>query len=82
MPNSGNLGTWSRLMMGTPPKSIGLDAKLPSLPFVMFIGMNFLHPGYGKALFEDPLGQKLVTYAGGAMVIGIVVIRKIVNVKY
>jgi len=33
-------------------------------------------------LFEDPLGQELVTYAGGAMVIGIVVIRKIVNVKY
>jgi len=55
---------------------------LCALPFVMFIGMNFLHPGYGKALFEDPLGQKLVTYAGGAMVIGIVVIRKIVNVKY
>lgn len=55
---------------------------LCSLPFVMFIGLNFLHPGYGKVLFEDPFGQKMVTYAGGAMAIGIVVIRKIVNVKY
>ncbi|HXH66337.1 MAG TPA: type II secretion system F family protein [Candidatus Limnocylindrales bacterium] len=52
------------------------------LPFAMFIGMNFLHPGYGKVLFEDPLGRTMFTYAGGAMVIGIVLIRKIVNVKY
>ena len=44
--------------------------------------MNFLHPGYGKALFEDPLGQKMVTYAGIMMLIGIFLIRKIVNVKY
>jgi tight adherence protein B len=55
---------------------------LCSLPFAMFIGMNFLHPGYGKALFEDPMGRKMVMYAGGAMVIGIVLIRKIVDVKY
>ncbi len=52
------------------------------LPFAMFILMNFLHPGYGKVLFQDPLGQKLVTYAGIMMVIGVVLIRRIVNVKY
>jgi tight adherence protein B len=55
---------------------------LCGLPFVMFIGMNFLHPGYGKVLFEDPLGQKMVTYAGVLMVIGLLVIRRIVNVKF
>ena len=55
---------------------------LCALPFVMFIGMNFLHPGYGKVLFEDPLGQKMVTYAGILMVVGLLVIRRIVNVKF
>jgi tight adherence protein B len=55
---------------------------LMGLPFVIFIGMNFLNPGYGKALFETPLGQKMVTYAAVMMVIGIVMIRKIVNVRF
>src|SRR5256885_5147331 len=43
---------------------------LMGLPFVIFIGMNFLNPGYGKALFETPLGQKMVTYGAIMMVIG------------
>jgi tight adherence protein B len=53
---------------------------LSSLPFVIFIGLNLLHPGYGRVLFEDPIGQKMLTYAGIMMVIGIMLIRKIVNV--
>jgi len=55
---------------------------LCALPFAMFIGMNLLHPGYGKDLFKDPLGQKMITYAGIMMLIGVLLIRKIVNVKY
>ncbi len=55
---------------------------LCALPFAMFVGMNFLHPGYGKVLFQDPLGQWLMKWAGILMVIGMVLIRKIVNVKY
>jgi len=55
---------------------------LCALPFVIFIGLNFLNPGYGKSLFHDPLGQKLVTYAAIMMVMGMLVIRKIVNIKY
>ncbi len=55
---------------------------LCALPFVIFIALNFLNPGYGKALFQDPLGQRLVTYAAVMMVIGMLVIRKIVNIKY
>ena len=52
------------------------------LPFVMFIGLNFLHPGYGRELFEDPLGKKMVTYAAVMMFIGVGMIRKIVKVKF
>jgi tight adherence protein B len=54
---------------------------LCGMPFAMFIGMNFMHPGYGKVLFQDPLGQTMVTYAAILMVIGVVAIRRIVNVK-
>jgi tight adherence protein B len=52
-----------------------------ALPFAMFFLLNLLHPGYGKPLFETPLGQKMLTYAGVMMAIGIVMIRKIVRVK-
>jgi len=55
---------------------------LVGLPFVLFIGMNFLHPGYGKVLFEEPLGQKMVTVAGCLLVIGIFLVRRIVAVKF
>jgi tight adherence protein B len=55
---------------------------LCALPFAIFIEMNFLNPGYAKVLFQDPVGQKLVTYAGVMMVVGVLLIRRIVNVKY
>ena len=55
---------------------------LVGLPFALFVGMNFLHPGYGKVLFEDPLGRKMVTYAAVMMVVGIFLVRRIVNVRF
>ena len=55
---------------------------LVGLPFVLFIGMNFLHPGYGRVLFEEPLGQKMVTWAGILLAIGIFLVRRIVAVKF
>jgi tight adherence protein B len=55
---------------------------LAGLPFVLFIGMNFLHPGYGKVLFDDPLGRKMVTYAVAMLAIGIFLIRRIVYLKF
>lgn len=54
---------------------------LCALPFAMFVLMNILNPGYAKLLFQDPMGQKWLTIAGIMMLIGIVIIRKIVNVK-
>jgi len=56
-------------------------AILCALPFVMFFGMNLLNPGYGRVLFEDPAGQKMVIYSLILMVLGIITIRKIVNIK-
>ena len=51
------------------------------LPFAIFLGMNLINPGYGQVLFEDPSGQKWVTIAAGMMVIGIFLIRRVVNIK-
>ena len=55
---------------------------LCALPFVIFFALNAVNPGYAKPLFEDPSGQKFLTYSGIMMVIGILWIRRIVNVKY
>jgi tight adherence protein B len=51
------------------------------LPFAIFIGMNLISPGYGQILFDDPSGQRWVEIAAVLMVVGIVLIRRLVNVK-
>ena len=51
------------------------------LPFAMFTAMNLLQPGYGRPLFENPLGRKMLTFAASLMVIGVFVIRRIVRVR-
>ena len=55
---------------------------LVGLPFAIFFGMNLLHPGYGRVLFDTPFGQKMLTYAAIMMAIGILLIRRIVNVRF
>jgi len=55
---------------------------LVGLPFVLFIGMNFLHPGYGRVLFEEPLGRKMITYAAVMLAVGIFMVRRIVHLKF
>lgn len=55
---------------------------LVGLPFAIFFGMNLLHPGYGRVLFDTPFGQKMMTYAAIMMFVGIMLIRRIVNVRF
>jgi tight adherence protein B len=51
------------------------------LPFVMFVLMDLLNPGYESILYNDPTGIKLI-YAGFVMLgVGIYVIRKIVDIQ-
>lgn len=51
------------------------------LPFALFVLMNFVSPGYERVLFEEPLGRKFVVWAMVLMAFGILIIRRIVNVK-
>jgi len=54
---------------------------LVALPFFLFGVMAFLNPDYEMVLITDPSGQKLV-YAGLVMmVIGVLVIRKVIDIK-
>jgi tight adherence protein B len=54
---------------------------LCALPFIMFGLISAVNPGYEKAMLADPLGLHLI-YAGLVMmVIGILVIRKIIDIR-
>jgi tight adherence protein B len=54
---------------------------LCALPFLMFFLISVVNPGYEKVLLEDPTGRHLV-YAGFALLgIGILVIRKIIDIR-
>jgi tight adherence protein B len=52
-----------------------------ALPFVVFLGSMFLNPKYANVLLEDPKGQIMMMVAGGMQLMGIAMIRWIVNIK-
>ena len=54
---------------------------LCGLPFVVGLGFWFLKPEYMRLLWEDPLGVKFFTYAIFSEAIGILVIRRMSNIK-
>jgi tight adherence protein B len=51
------------------------------LPVVVGLGFLILKPEYVRLLWTDPLGQKFFTYAIISEIIGILVIRKISNIR-
>jgi len=54
---------------------------LVAIPFILFILLNLVHPGYSKPLFENDTGRKVVYGALVSMAIGIVAIQRIVNIR-
>lgn len=52
-----------------------------ALPFVVFFGSLYLNPEYGQVLLEEPRGQMMLMAAGGMQLIGLAMIRWIVNIK-
>ncbi|MEO7651620.1 MAG: type II secretion system F family protein [Bryobacteraceae bacterium] len=55
---------------------------LCGLPFVVGIGFWFLKPEYIKLLYTDPVGSKFLTYAIISEIVGILIIRKLANVRF
>jgi tight adherence protein B len=54
---------------------------LGAAPFIMFGLINLINHDYEKTLFTDPFGLKMVYFGLGLMVIGILAIRKIIDIK-
>jgi tight adherence protein B len=54
---------------------------LGASPFFMFLIINLVNHNYEKTLFSDPFGLKLVYIGLGMMVVGILIIRKIIDIK-
>lgn len=52
-----------------------------ALPFIVFIGSMYLNPEYGMVLLEEPQGQMMLMAAAGMQLMGIAMIRWIVNIK-
>jgi tight adherence protein B len=56
-------------------------ALLCCLPLVVGIGFWILKPDYVRLLWTDPVGIKFFTYAICSEIVGILVIRKLANIK-
>jgi len=52
-----------------------------ALPFIVFAATMYLNPEYGNTLLEDKRGQIMLMVAAGLQLMGIAMIRWIVNIK-
>jgi len=52
-----------------------------ALPALVFFASMYLNPSYAQVLLEDPRGQVMLMIAGGMQLMGIAMIRWIVNIK-
>ena len=55
---------------------------LAALPPVLAVILNLVSPGFMKPMFTDPLGIKMLAVGTTMQVIGSLVIRKLVNIRY
>jgi tight adherence protein B len=54
---------------------------LVALPFAIAVAFRFVRPDYIETLFIEPAGKIMLTISAVMMAIGILLIRKIVNIK-
>jgi len=54
-------------------------AILVAMPFVLFVILNLLRPGYSTPMFESETGRKVVYGTLISMALGVLIIRRIVN---
>jgi tight adherence protein B len=54
---------------------------LMALPFICFIALNLVSPGYTKPLFENEIGRKMIYGTVVSLAIGLFLIRRIIRIK-
>ncbi len=52
-----------------------------ALPAVVFVGIWYMNPSYAESMFTDPRGRILLVVAAGMQLVGLAMIRWIVNIK-
>jgi tight adherence protein B len=57
-------------------------AILALLPVCLAVATLIINPAHLGALIQDPIGQRMVMAAAGLQVVGVLMIRRIVNVEY
>lgn len=55
---------------------------LCALPLVAALGIWFVKPDYLRLLYTHPVGSKFLTYAIISEIVGILIIRRIANIRY
>jgi tight adherence protein B len=83
-----NIGLIIRDRLKLKGKVKGLTAEgrfsaliLSLLPFITFFAFYYLNPKYILTLFSDPLGVKLLSAGIISIIIGIVIMKRMVNIK-
>jgi len=54
---------------------------LIAIPFVVALALSVLNPGYIRTLFTDPIGKALVAFALLMMVLGIIVMKRMIEIR-
>ena len=54
---------------------------LMALPFICFIALNLVSPGYTRPLFENEIGRKMIYGTVVSLAIGLFLIRRIIRVR-
>lgn len=55
---------------------------LSLLPVGLLVGLSFINPMYANLLFKNPLGHTILKMAGGMLLMGWLVVRKILAVRF
>lgn len=54
---------------------------LVALPFLLALAISFLNPGYIETLSADPIGKGMVVFAIFMMITGVVVMKKMIEIR-
>jgi len=67
-------------------KALSAEGKLSAIilvliPFVIAGAISILNPGYMKSLVTDPIGKVLIVFGFSMMVIGVIFIKRMIQIK-
>ncbi|MFC5510977.1 type II secretion system F family protein [Massilia jejuensis] len=84
----GNIGTIirSRLKLVAQVRVLSAEGRMSAwilslLPFVVMLALTVLNPEYVSLLWTDPTGIRLLWYAAGMILVGVVWLRRVIRIR-